>query len=96
MVLSDLNNDLKLGLDIGSTTVKVAVVENDKIIYSLYRRHNSDIRNELISCLGETADKFPSVSFNAAVTGSGGMSVSEWLGLQFVQEVIAGTQAVER
>ena len=96
MVLSDLNNDLKLGLDIGSTTVKVAVVENDKIIYSLYRRHNSDIRNELISCLGETADKFPSVSFTAAVTGSGGMSVSEWLGLQFVQEVIAGTQAVER
>ena len=89
------DKDMLLGIDIGSTTIKVAVMRDREILYKLYRRHNSDIRNELISCLNETAMLYPDTGFHAAVTGSGGMSAAGWLGLDFVQEVIAGTYAVE-
>lgn len=85
----------RIGLDIGSTTIKTAVLdENDALVHSSYERHNSDVRATLYSVLKtllKTYDKF-----SITVTGSGGISISEWLGIPFVQEVIAGVEAVKR
>lgn len=88
------SRDLRMGLDIGSTTIKIVILDGDRILYQQYRRHNSDIRGELIRAFTDVEKEFPELSARIAVTGSGGLSVSEWLDLEFVQEVIAETKAV--
>ncbi len=87
---------LKMGLDIGSTTVKIVLLDGDKIIYQQYRRHHSDIRGELIKAFEDLQAEFPALRVQLAITGSGGLSVANWLGLEFVQEVIAETVAISR
>ncbi|HSK33948.1 MAG TPA: BadF/BadG/BcrA/BcrD ATPase family protein, partial [Propionicimonas sp.] len=87
---------LALGLDIGSTTVKAVVLRGDDIVFSDYRRHNADVRGELRSLLATLAAAFPGTGLRTSVTGSGGLHVAELMGVSFVQEVIAGTEAVQR
>lgn len=88
--------NLSLGLDVGSTTVKVIVMDSkNNIIYREYRRHFSDIRSTIIELINETCEALGDVNITVAVTGSGGLSVSKWLGTDFVQEVIACTKTVE-
>ncbi|NLI92690.1 MAG: 2-hydroxyacyl-CoA dehydratase [Peptococcaceae bacterium] len=85
-----------LGIDIGSTTVKIAVLDDeDHLLLSKYQRHYSDIWKALQELIREVYQKYPEDYLTAAVTGSGGFSVSEVLGLSFVQEVIAGSKAIE-
>ena len=85
-----------MGLDVGSTTVKVVVIEpNNNLVYSEYRRHYSDIRSTIIQLVKETYEKLGDAKVTVAVTGSGGMSVSKWVDIDFVQEVIACTKTVE-
>ena len=87
---------LHLGIDVGSTTVKVAVLDgNDQILYSVYRRHHADVRATVLEVLREAAAQFPTQEVTVAITGSGGLLLSQWLGLEFVQEVIASKTAVE-
>ena len=86
----------KIGLDIGSTTVKIAVLNDKKqIIYSDYRRHLSDIKSTIINIMGSCYGKLGDISCDINITGSGGLSVAKWLNLNFEQEVIACTKAVE-
>ena len=81
---------LHLGIDVGSTTVKVAVLdEDDQIVYSVYRRHHADVRATVLEVLQEAAAQFPDKEVTVAITGSGGLLLSQWLGIEFVQEVIA-------
>ena len=78
-----------IGLDVGSTTIKTAVLDNnDTVIYSSYERHYSDIKATLASVLRRLLKQYD--NFSLMVTGSGGISVSGWLGVPFIQEVIAG------
>jgi predicted CoA-substrate-specific enzyme activase len=89
------------GIDVGSTTVKLAILDStDSILYSTYERHRADIRGTLISIVEAAHDALSrgssDLALTIAVTGSGGLSVSRWLGLPFVQEVIAGSKAVRR
>ena len=85
-----------MGLDVGSTTVKVVVLDsNNNLVYSEYRRHYSDIRSTIIELIKETYQKLGDAKATVAVTGSGGLSVSKWVGIDFVQEVIACTKTVE-
>lgn len=85
----------RIGLDIGSTTIKTAVLDDDgKLLRSSYRRHNSDVRATLCDVMNELLSEY--AEFAITVTGSGGISVSEWLGIPFVQEVIAGVEAIKR
>lgn len=89
-------NTLQVGIDVGSTTVKVAILDqNNQIVYSVYRRHHADVRATVLEVLREAADQFPSQEVTVAITGSGGLLLSQWLGLEFVQEVIASKTAVE-
>ena len=91
------NNTLAIGLDVGSTTVKVVVINSEgEILYNKYQRHYSDIRKTIYDVLNEALAEFSEREATFTVTGSGGMLVSSWLGLPFVQEVVASTQAVSK
>ncbi len=87
---------LQLGIDVGSTTVKGALLDGNQVVFSDYRRHNADVRRELGLLLRDTKHAFPSVRVQAAITGSGGLSAADALGIPFVQEVIAGAESTRR
>ncbi len=84
-----------LGMDIGSTTVKAVLLEGRRVIFSDYRRHNADVRGELVRLLEDISRLHPGPVL-ATVTGSGGFSVAKAMGIPFVQEVIAGTEAARQ
>ena len=85
----------KLGLDIGSTTIKVVLLDGEKIIHSDYQRHHSDVSGLLNDLFEDLNNKFPGIDVDVVITGSGGLSVANWLGFKFTQEVMAETQAIK-
>ena len=87
-----------IGLDVGSTTVKIAVLNDaGEIIHSKYQRHYSDIKKTLGDILTEGLRQLPETAeVRVAVTGSGGISAAKWLDIPFVQEVTAGAEAVRK
>ncbi|MFT8315927.1 MAG: acyl-CoA dehydratase activase-related protein [Clostridium sp.] len=88
---------LHLGLDVGSTTVKLVVLnDNNKIVYSKYERHFSDIKNTIVKLLDEAYEIYKENEITIMVTGSGGLSVSKWLDIPFIQEVISCTNTIEK
>lgn len=82
---------MKLGIDIGSTTIKFALIENNKdILYTSYKRHFSKINENLIIGLEELKNKFPEIkNITIAITGSAGLGIAENIGISFTQEVFA-------
>ncbi len=87
----------RLGIDIGSTTIKLALIDsNDKVIYSQYRRHLSDVRGGLTALFEDLGRDNPGIHACISITGSAGLNVAKSLDITFVQEVIAATEAVER
>jgi predicted CoA-substrate-specific enzyme activase len=88
-------------MDVGSTTVKLAVLDaDDTLVFHTYERHRADIRGTLVAVIDAACDALRDRGFaiplKVMVTGSGGLSVSRWLDLPFVQEVLAGSRAVQR
>jgi predicted CoA-substrate-specific enzyme activase len=87
---------LRLGIDVGSTTVKVSVIDDENnLVYANYQRHHTDIRacaRELFELAKAHVGDAP---MRVAITGSGGLLLAQWLDLEFVQEVIASKRAVE-
>lgn len=90
-------NSYKLGVDVGSTTVKAVLRAPDgQVVFAEYRRHHAEVRAELLSVLNEINGLYPDTLLTAAITGSGGFSIAEALGVPFVQEVIAETEATRQ
>ncbi len=88
---------LHVGLDVGSTTVKIVVMDNNlNIIYEDYQRHFSDTKNTVCNVLDDLAEKYPYAEFTLALTGSGAMSASQFLDVPFIQEVVSCKRAVEK
>lgn len=87
---------LSLGLDVGSTTVKAVVMDGTRTLFSDYRRHNADVRGEMAKLLRDVGTRFPNDAVKVAMTGSGGLGLAKLMGVQFVQEVIAATEAIQR
>ncbi|MDR0783669.1 MAG: activase, partial [Propionibacteriaceae bacterium] len=85
-----------LGLDVGSTTLKAVLLLDDEIIFQEYRRHNADVQAELIKLVDDLAESYPEIEAAVAMTGSGGLGIAQALEVEFIQEVIAGTRAVQR
>ncbi len=85
-----------LGLDIGSTTVKTVLVEPEtkKILYRDYRRHGAKQRNVARILLKEIVEKFGNINVIPILCGSGSRSLSEELGVPYIQEVVANSLAV--
>jgi len=94
--LNQSNGILHLGLDVGSTTVKLVFLDSEgQLIYEDYQRHHADIGSTLASLLNKAFNHVGNRDLTAMVTGSAGISVSERLGLQHLQEVIASSKAIE-
>lgn len=91
------NNQLhKLGIDIGSTTVKVAVLdEQDNLLFSDYERHFANIRETLADLIQKAFDKLGERKVAPMITGSGGLTLARHLGVPFVQEVISVSTALQ-
>ena len=88
---------VNIGIDIGSTTAKIVVLdEQDKIIFSAYKRHNAKVKELLISFMQELQSQRGDIAATINITGSVGMGISEKCSFQFVQEVIAATKVVQR
>ena len=88
--------DLHLGIDVGSTTVKLAVLNDaNQIVYAKYQRHHTDVRACARDLFVGAAGVLGDARMTCAITGSGGLLLSQWLDLEFVQEVIASKRAVE-
>ncbi len=86
----------RLGIDVGSTTVKLAVydIETRRILYSSYRRHNADQARTCRDMMEEAAESFGTTRFRIAVCGSGGRPIAGALGARYVQEVVSNAAAV--
>ncbi len=85
----------KLGIDIGSTTVKiVALDENNKIVFNSYKRHMADIQNCLLEILKEFSNEFKNSEIISSITGSGGLSLANSISIPFSQEVIAVSKSL--
>ena len=88
--------ELHLGIDVGSTTVKLAVLNDaNQIVYAKYQRHHTDVRACARDLFVGAAGVLGDARMTCAITGSGGLLLSQWLDLEFVQEVIASKRAVE-
>ena len=92
-----MNKVIHIGMDVGSTTVKIAVM-NEKLeeIYTSYERHYSDTKNTVCKVLEELVEKYKNNEFTIALTGSGAMSTAQFLDVPFIQEVVACKRAVEK
>jgi activator of 2-hydroxyglutaryl-CoA dehydratase len=90
-------NTLKLGVDLGSTTAKLIVLDAlGKQVYSIYRRHHAETRATLQEMLSEIQGCLGDVEVSVMFTGSAGMGISESCGLPFLQEVIAAAEVIKR
>ena len=88
---------MRIGIDIGSTTVKVVVLDDqDHTIFHTYERHMSKVREKTAETLRQLAPTLGGRQVQVAVTGSAGLGVAKAAGLEFVQEVFATAGAVER
>ena len=99
MASAHLSSDkpLRIGVDVGSTTVKLLVLdERDNVVFSVYRRHHSDIRATIAGIIDEGLASVGEREATMTITGSGGLLLANWLDVPFIQEVIANKTAIER
>lgn len=73
-----------VGIDIGSTTVKVVVMQGEQILYRIYRRHMSQVRQATLQALAGAREFLQGEPFRAAISGSAGLGLAEDAGVDFV------------
>ncbi|MEE0693649.1 MAG: BadF/BadG/BcrA/BcrD ATPase family protein, partial [Lachnospiraceae bacterium] len=85
-----------LGIDIGSTTVKVAVLDsNQELLFSDYKRHFANIQETLAELIAKASEQLGDLDITPVITGSGGLTLANHLEIPFVQEVIAVASSLE-
>ena len=90
------NNQYTMGIDIGSTTVKIAILnEENEVLFSDYERHFANIQETLSDLLGRAIYKLGAIRVSPVITGSGGLTLANHLEVPFVQEVIAVSTALQ-
>jgi len=86
----------RLGIDVGSTTVKLVLLDDsDNVVYSRYERHMSNVFEKAGDLLKQMREELGDITVRPVITGSGGLSLADLLGIRFEQEVIACSRAVE-
>ena len=86
-----------LGIDIGSTTVKIAILdENENLIFADYKRHFANIQETLADLLQKAFDQYGEMTLHPVITGSGGLTLANHLGVPFTQEVIAVSTSLQK
>lgn len=87
----------KLGIDVGSTTIKAVVLnEHDDIVYKSYERHKSKVREMSVTKIQELETLLKGHSISLAITGSAGLGIASDAAFPFVQEVFASAQGVKK
>ena len=90
------NKIFKLGIDIGSTTVKIALMnDKDELLFSDYERHYANIQKTLASLLEKVQKETGNITVYPMITGSGGLTLAKHLEVPFIQEVIAVSSALQ-
>ena len=90
------NHTYALGIDIGSTTVKIAILnECHEILFSDYERHFANIQETLADLLGKAREQLGELHVHPVITGSGGLALANHLEVPFVQEVIAVSTSLQ-
>ncbi len=90
-----MGNTYRLGIDIGSTTVKIAILDDDcKVLFSDYERHFANIQETLAGLLKKAKMGLGDISLCPVITGSGGLSLAKNLEVPFTQEVVAVATAL--
>lgn len=85
----------RVGIDIGSTTVKVIALDSEgKKVFAEYKRHLSEIKGTLFELVKNAKDTLGNLNITAMMTGSGGVSIAKSLGIPFIQEVVSTANAV--
>ena len=87
----------RAGIDIGSTTVKLVLLDDlDQVVYGEYRRHHAHTQETLAQLLEDASKKLgiPDLKVRISITGSGSIGLSKALGIPFVQEVVAVADAL--
>ena len=91
------DNTYRVGVDVGSTTLKIIILDHeDNIVYKAYRRHKANINQVFTVELEAMASKFAGGTFHISLTGSAGMGISERTGISFVQEVVAAIRVINQ
>ncbi len=91
-----MNRNYRLGIDIGSTTVKIAVLDEDyQILFSDYERHYANIQETLALLLTRAVKELGQIQVYPVITGSGGLTLAQYLEVPFVQEVVAVAEALQ-
>ena len=86
----------RVGIDIGSTTVKIAIIdEQNKILFSAYERHYANIQETLRGIIERAYEQLGDQAIAPMITGSGGLTISEHLNIPFVQEVVSVATALK-
>ena len=89
-------NKYRLGIDIGSTTVKIAILDdNNNILFSDYERHFANIQETLQSLLEKAVAQLGEFEIYPVITGSGGLTLAKHLEVPFTQEVVAVSTALQ-
>ena len=92
-----MENLVHIGVDVGSTTVKIVVIDsNGELLYNSYRRHYSDIKETVLDIIHKAYEEFKEHQITIMATGSGGLSVSKWLNIPFIQEVVSCAKTIEK
>ncbi len=87
----------RMGIDVGSTTAKVVILNQDaELVFSAYRRHHAETLDTIKSILKEAEEILGDVDFDLLVTGSAGMGLGEKFDLPFIQEVVASAEVVRQ
>ena len=96
--MNQTSSILKIGVDVGSTTVKAVILnpEDNRVLFRRYQRHHAEQRKTAIGLLEEIRHEFPDARFRVAVCGSGGKVIAEQMGAHYIQEVVANACAVRR
>ncbi|MFR9166796.1 MAG: acyl-CoA dehydratase activase-related protein [Dysgonomonas sp.] len=85
----------KIGVDAGSTTLKIVVLDKDlNILHKAYKRHQANIQETFLDELDNVIKLFPDAEFSINITGSAGMGIAERIKVNFVQEVVAAVEVV--
>jgi predicted CoA-substrate-specific enzyme activase len=92
----NIGDHLSIGIDVGSTTAKLAVLDKGlNIVFSKYLRHNARIHNTLKELVSEALNQLGNCNVNIRITGSAGIGVSEKAGIPFLQEVVAASEVIK-
>lgn len=91
-------SQLLAGIDVGSTTTKAVVLDgkNNEILYSSYKRHYAEQLESICNILEKIKEKFPGRRIRLILTGSGAKPIADYLGVPFVQEVVANAIALQK